>query len=280
MSIGFRPKQTTRDFLEKYCKENNVSIKEALEGFITKAQQESQKPHSDIPMGTSTDLLDPSLPKETLEARKELLEACKRQELHQYIPPPCPFCAKISETEIECGKELKKGKKPLRMTTISCLTCWDRKEYIRKKVEKQKENEAEQDKKLGERSTTESGEEYVQIQGKTGPIRVLVSELPKRQKSLSVEGSNEFRGYLREWNCRKLATKFAYVKTPELKDKLPCLQDPTIICAEKIYPENPKSITCRELIANKIQIEAPELIKELATKTIATFSKPKVEGEA
>jgi hypothetical protein len=59
---------------------------------------------------------------------------------------------------------------------------------------------------------------------------------------------------------------------------LPCLQDPAIICTEKIYPENPKSISCRELIANKVQIEAPELIKELAEKTIATFSKPKVEG--
>ncbi|MCJ7424954.1 hypothetical protein MUP01_11920 [Candidatus Bathyarchaeota archaeon] len=234
----------------KFLLQHGKGKTEALENILQKLRTAETQPYSDIPMGSSTGLLDPSLPKETLEARKELLEACKRQELHQYIPPPCPFCAKISETEIECGKELKKGKKPLQMSTISCLTCWDRKEYIRKKVEKQKDNEPEP------------------------------KPQPQKTESRSVEGSTEFRGYLREWNCRKLGTKFAYVKTPELKDKLPCLQDPTIICAEKIYPENPKSITCRELIANKIQIEAPELIKELAQKTIATFSKPKVEGEA
>jgi len=226
---------------------------EALENILQKLRTIETQPHSDIPLGSSTGILDPSLPKETLEARKELLEACRRQELGQYIPPPCPFCAKISETEIECGKELKKGKKPLQMSTISCLTCWDRKEYIRRKVEKQKDNEP-----------------------KPQPPQ------PQKRESRSVEGSNEFRGYLREWNCRKLETNFGYVKTPELKDKLPCLQDPAYTCdvTMMFLGEKSHQTRCRELLMKKLDLEAPELIKELAEKIIATFSKPKVEGEA
>lgn len=248
--ISFRLSEEDIAFLLQHGKGSN----EALENILQKVRTAETQPHSDIPIGTSTDLLDPSLPKETLEARKVLVEASKRMELHQYIPPPCPFCAKISDTEIECGKELKKGKKPLRMSTISCLTCWDRKEYIRKKVEKQKDNESR-------RAEQEPPQ-------------------PQKRESRSVEGSTEIKGYFREWNCRKLGTKVGYIKTAELKDKLPCLQDPTISCGEKFNPEKDYPMTCRELISKKIELEAPELIKELAQKTIATFSKPKVEGEA
>ena len=249
--ISFRLSEEDIAFLLQHGKGSN----EALENILQKVRTAETQPHSDIPLRTSTDLLDPSLPKETLEARKELIEASKRYELHQLIPPPCPFCAKVSDTEIDCGKPLKEGKKPLRMATASCWACWERKEYVRKKVEKQKEREA--DKKARE------------------------SPQPQKTESRSVEGSTEFRGYLREWNCRKLATKFAYVKTPELKDKLPCLQDPAFACDMNIIFQGKESQTrCRELLMKKLDLEAPELIKELAEKTIATFSKPKVEGEA
>ena len=117
---------------------------EALENILQKLRTIETQPHSDIPSGTSTDLLDPSLPKETLEARRELIEASKRYELHQPKPPKCPFCAPISDAEIECGKLLRQGKKPLKMSNSSCWACYDRREYIRKKVEKQKDNESKQ----------------------------------------------------------------------------------------------------------------------------------------
>jgi hypothetical protein len=247
------------DFSERARETTHRLFKKLILDKLSPAAQSptgEQKPQSDIPT-TIPNLLDPSLPKETLEARKELLEACKRQELHQLKPPDCPFCAKISDTEIECGKVLRKGKKPMLMSTSSCWACYERREYVKRKVEKQKENEAEQ--------------------------KRTQSPQPQKTESRSVEGSTEFRGYLREWNCRKLLRNFSYVKTSELKNKLPCLQDPTFLCDMKIlrfYPrEGQTPIPCKELLMKKLDLEAPELIKELAEKTIAQFKSPQGESD-
>ena len=83
-----------------------------------------------------------------------LPQAIQKAEVEAETPqiPPCPFCAKISDTEIECGKQLKKGKKPIRMSLASCIACWKRREYIRRKLETRKEEptkEAEEEREIG-----------------------------------------------------------------------------------------------------------------------------------
>lgn len=240
------------EFIQSY--KPDASLTEALEQMLSTLRT----PHSDIPTETSTGLLDPSLPKETLEARKELLEACKRQELHQYVPPPCPFCAKISETEIECGKELKKGKKPLRMSTISCLTCWDRKEYIRKKVEKQKDNEPKPEPKPEQKTVEKKPSQFVED----------FRKLAANRKFVGLDHYKCWRGT----DAHLGTTVFPYEKLTELSDKIPCLKDPTIACE---YTE------CKQNLMSKLREEAPELIKVLTERTISTYEEQtKVEGEA
>jgi len=239
---AFRISEEAYTAFQKYQQDHKFKAEtEAMEDILLNLHK--PQPQSDVPIGNPTNLLDPSFPPEILEARKVLVEASKRMELHQPKPPECPFCAKISETEIECGKALKKGKKPMRMATASCWACYERREYVKRKVEKQKENEAEQK--------------------RTQPPQ------PQKRESRSVEGSTEFRGYLREWNCRKLEREFSYVKTSELKDKLPCLQDPAFVCDMKLqFSGKPTQTSCRTLIMKKIDLEAPELIKEIAKKTM------------
>ena len=176
---AFRIEEESLTKFKAYQETNKLSETEAMNNILTLFfKSQSTQPQSDVPIGNPTNLLDPSLPPEILEARKVLEEASARMILHQPKPPECPFCAKISETEIECGKQLKHGKKPLRMTTASCWACYERREYVKRKVEKQKDNEAEQDQKL-ERSRTSSGDEYVKING----AWVLLSELPNLKQS-------------------------------------------------------------------------------------------------
>lgn len=89
-----------------------------------------EQPKSDIPT------TNPSLEQraQTNPALKQALENIKRPT----PPPPCNYCGQISETEIECGKPMKEGKKPLKISLASCIACWNRRQWYQKK---KKENQ-------------------------------------------------------------------------------------------------------------------------------------------
>jgi len=140
---------TTESFKEKilnyigYDSKSGLSQSEALVKFFEKLilnkdslQTSNQTPTSDLPE-TKRNLLDPSLPQETLKARKEFLE--KVNSPPSYPIPPCHYASKDKfidpKTGLQCiycdNPKRTKGK-PLQIPLIACVKCWERREWFNK----------------------------------------------------------------------------------------------------------------------------------------------------
>jgi len=239
----FRLEDQAYSYLKTYekehkCKSETDALNQLVRDF---ASLKTQTITSDVPMGEP---VDPKKQKAIHELRQEAITPLP--------PPPCQWCGKgyiDPKTNVQyifCdnpSRKLKGKKDPMCIALTVCQQCWKRREYVRAKKEREQEEK------------TNEPEPEPQ---------------PKRRLPRI-----EFKGYLREWDCRKLGKDVAYIKAQELKDKLPCLQDPTFICDIKIpkyFPTEKETMqACRTLLMHKLDLEAPELIQELAKKTIETY---------
>jgi hypothetical protein len=135
-----RGDRSQSEFLDKAVSERvkleqeNTELKLEIEK-LTQTQAPLPQIQSDVRPGTPT---------ETNPEKQALMQRLKEEASTPPPAPPCPFCAKITKTEIECGKELSRGKKPLQMSTPSCIACWERREYVKKKQERQREQQEKQ----------------------------------------------------------------------------------------------------------------------------------------
>ena len=128
--IGFRLDEETLKMVSQYQADHRLKRTDAIKAILKEyfASLKTQTITSDVPLGEP---IDPEKQKAIHELHQEAIRP---------IPaPPCPFCAKVTETEIECGKTLKQGKKPIRMAVSSCYQCWLRREYIKKRREREQE---------------------------------------------------------------------------------------------------------------------------------------------
>jgi hypothetical protein len=140
--ISFRPKQTTKEFLDQYCDKNHITQKEALEIAIEKLraleQNQPQQPiTSDVPPGMP---LNP----EKQKAIQEFKQEQERYEVQELPLPPCNYCAK-GRIDHKLGYQLiicndpKKYKKPTEIPLPACQNCYKRKEWSKEQREREQE---------------------------------------------------------------------------------------------------------------------------------------------
>lgn len=115
--------------------QSDKSFSDAMNDFLNSLLLTNQKPDTSNNHKTFTNknFLDPSLPKETLEARKAL-----QKKLTQPLPPPpCHYASKgyiDPKTNIQivyCDNPRRNKGKPLAIPLSVCQQCWNRRQFVK-----------------------------------------------------------------------------------------------------------------------------------------------------